>query len=507
MAKKVFKRHQFGQIMLLPPSLDEMIDKNHPVRVVSQVIDQIDITPLEKKYKGGGTSSYHPRVLLKVLVYAYLDNNYSSRKIEASLKENIHYMWVSGMSTPDHNTINRFRGERLQQALKQVFSQVVMLLVDHGLVNMKEVYLDGTKIEANASRYSFVWGKSIKTNKKRIENHLEELWMYACGVAREEMKDTEPLLFEQIAPEAVKQAIEKIDQALKDKEVDKKVTQKINYAKKNWPENLKRYEDQEKRLGKRNNYSKTDPDASFMRMKEDHMKNGQLKPGYNLQISTQDQFILHYSLHQNANDILTLCPHMEGYKNHYDSMPDVLVADAGYGSEENYEYLEKEQMEGFVKFSYFHLEQQDKFLKDPSKQENLHYNAQDDCFYCPMGQKMVNIGSETKYTDNAYERLYTKYQAQNCHSCPMRGVCHDQKSNRVISVNHKLRKYKEQARRRLLSELGITYRKKRPVDVEPVFGDIKYNKNFRRFNLRGLQKVEIETGLLAIAHNLAKMLN
>lgn len=507
MAKKVFKTHQFGQIMLLPPSLDEMIDQNHPVRVVSQIIDQIDITPLERKYKGGGTSSYHPRVLLKILVYAYLDNVYSSRRIEACLKENIHYMWVSGMSTPDHNTINRFRGDRLQEVLKQVFSQVVLLLVDHGLVNMKEVYLDGTKIEANASRYSFVWGKSIKTSKKRIENQLEELWKYACGIARDEMKDTEPLHFEQIAPEAVKQAIEKIDQAIKDKEVDKKVKQKINYAKKNWPENLKRYEDQEKILGKRNNYSKTDPDASFMRMKEDHMRNGQLKPGYNLQISTHDQFILHYSLHQNQTDTLTLCPHMEGYKNQYDSMPDVVVADAGYGSEENYEYLENQQIEGFVKFNYFHLEQQDKFREDPSKQENLYYNAVQDCFYCPMGQKMVNIGTEIKRTDNGYERLYTKYQAKNCQGCPMRGVCNDQKSNRVISVNHKLRKYKEQARQRLLSELGITHRKKRPADVEVVFAAIKHNNNFRRFNLRGLPKVEVETGLLAIAHNLAKMAN
>jgi len=204
------------------------------------------------------------------------------------------------MSTPDHNTINRFRGDRLQEVLKQVFSQVVLLLVDHGLVNMKEVYLDGTKIEANASRYSFVWGKSIKTSKKRIENQLEELWKYACGIAREEMKDTEPLHFEQISPGAVKQAIEKIDQAIRDKEVDKKVKQKINYAK----------------------------------------KNGQLKPGYNLQISTHDQFILHYSFHQNQTDTLTLCPHMEGYKNQYDSMPDVVVADAGYGSEENYEYYD-----------------------------------------------------------------------------------------------------------------------------------------------------------------------
>ena len=198
---------------------------------------------------------------------------------------------------------------------------------------------------------------------------------------------------------------------------------------------------------------------------------------------------------------------MEGYKDQYDSMPDVVVADAGYGSEENYEYLENQQIEGFVKFNYFHLEQQDKFREDPSKQENLYYNAVRDCFYCPMGQQMVNIGTETKHTDNGYERLYTKYQAKNCQGCPMRGICNDQKSNRVISVNHKLRKYKEQARQRLLSELGIIHRKKRPADVEVVFAALKHNNNFRRFNLRGLPKVEVETGLLAIAHNLAKMAN
>jgi transposase len=184
MAKKVFKSHQFGQIVLLPPSLDELIDKNHPVRIVSQIIDQIDITLMEKQYKGGGTSSYHPRILLKILVYAYLDNVYSSRRIEACLKENIHYMWISGMRTPDHNTINRFRGERLKGVLKQIFGRVVELLVAEGLVNLKEVYIDGTKIESKANRYTFVWGKAIKTNKERIKKQLEELWEYTQQVAQ-----------------------------------------------------------------------------------------------------------------------------------------------------------------------------------------------------------------------------------------------------------------------------------------------------------------------------------
>ena len=134
-----------------------LLPRTHPVRIVNQVLNKIDIEPLLQKYTGGGSSSFHPRMLLKVLVFAYINNNYSSRKIEAALKENIHYMWLSGMSAPDHNTINRFRSERLKEVLRQVFTQVVMLLAEQGLLNIKELYTDGTKIEASANRYTFVW--------------------------------------------------------------------------------------------------------------------------------------------------------------------------------------------------------------------------------------------------------------------------------------------------------------------------------------------------------------
>lgn len=155
--------------MLLPPSLDEMIATNHPVRVVNRVVDQIDIRPLIRTYKGGGSSSYHPRMLLKVLIYAYLRNIYSSRQMEYSLRENIYFMWLSGMNQPDHNTINRFRGKRLEGQLKDIFSAVVLLLAEEGHMSIREVFVDGTKIEANANRYTFVWGKSIVTQKQKIK--------------------------------------------------------------------------------------------------------------------------------------------------------------------------------------------------------------------------------------------------------------------------------------------------------------------------------------------------
>ena len=227
-----FKDYSPGQTLLLPPSLDDLIDANHPVRIVNRVIDQVEIDPLIEKFKGGGTSSYHPRMLLKVIVFAYLSNVYSSRRMEAVLKENIYFMWISGMSQPDHNTLNRFRSERLKGVLKQVFGKVVELLVEQGLVNLKEIYIDGTKIESKANRYTFVWGKAIKRNKEKIQKQLEELWSYTQQLAKEELKDTTPTTFDTIDPEKVTDTINKINEALKDKPVSKKVTQKLKYAKK-----------------------------------------------------------------------------------------------------------------------------------------------------------------------------------------------------------------------------------------------------------------------------------
>ena len=506
-SKLVFKDYNINQNLLLPPSLEELIDPNHPVRVVNQVVDNLNLDLILAKYEGGGCPAYHPRLMLKVLIYGYLTNQYSSRKIEQALQQNIHFMWLSGMSYPDHNTINRFRSDRLKGVLKEVFSQVVLLLVDHGHITLKEAYLDGTKIEANANRYTFVWGKAIRKSRDRIQRQLKELWSYAEQVAKEELEHNEPDSFEEINAEKVTQTIERIDQALAGKEVDKKVKQKLNYAKRKWPEALDKYEKYNQQLGDRNSLSKTDPDATFMRMKEDHMLNGQLKPGYNLQISTQDQYILGYTLHQTSTDTATLPPHLESLKENLGEIPEVLVADAGYGSEENYEYLENNAVEAYVKFNYFHMEQSAKWKENPAKLENLHYNEQQDCYICPMGQNMNLAKESRRRTKNGYLQDKKFYQAQNCSGCPMRGPCHKQKKNRIIEVNPKLVRYKQIAREKLNSEIGLQYRSQRPADVEAVFGNIKYNHNFKRFLLRGMEKVEIETGLISLAHNLRKMAN
>jgi transposase len=501
-----FKPYHQNQLMVFPPTFDEMIEQGHPVRVVNKIIDEINLDPILRKYKGGGCTSYHPRMLLKVLVYGYLSNIYSSRKLEAATKENIHFMWLSGMEQPDHNTINRFRSDRLKGVIKKVFTQVVLMMAHSGQVDLQKVYTDGTKIEANANRYTFVWGRAIKTSKERIAKQLEELWQYTQQISKEELRDTEPTHYKSLDPEEVRKTVEQIDEALKDTPASPKVKQKIKYAKKNWPEKLKEYQQKEELLGKRNSYSKTDPDATFMRMKEDHMLNGQLKPGYNAQISTNNQIIITYSVHQNPTDTLTLEPHLESYKQELGFMPKELTADAAYGSEENYEFMEKNFIEAYVKYNYFDQEQQNGGQsKGPFHADNLYYNKERNCYYCPMGQVMTFIGTKEDITESGYKRTLSRYQAQNCTNCPLRGKCHKSKGNRIIEVSHRLNELRAKARELLLSKKGKAHRSQRPVDVEPVFGILKQNKGFRRFMLRGIDKVSVEFGLLALAHNLKKM--
>jgi transposase len=503
--KVIFKDYTPNQMLLLPPSLEELIESNHPVRIVNQVIDSLDLDNLIKKYKGGGTSSYNPKMMLKVIVFGYLSNLYSSRKIAQALHRDIYFMWLSAMSYPDHNTINRFRSDRLNGVLKEIFSQVVMLLVDSGIINMNEVFLDGTKIEANANRYTFVWAKSIKTNKEKIKKQIQELWAYAESVAKEELENNEPEQFEKIDEEQVRKTIQTIDQALKGKEVNQKVKDKLTRVRKKWPEILKRYEEQEELLGGRNSYSKTDPDATFFRMKEDHFGKGQLKPAYNVQISTENQFIVGYTEHQLAADTTTLKDHLESFRQQYDRLPEAVVTDSGYGSEENYAYLEENCIEAYVKYNYFHKEHSKKWKEDPYRTDNLIYNQEEDFYLCPQERKLSFIGEIKRTNDNGYEQTFRVYQSHECDGCPVRNICFKAKGDRKIEINRKLLEYRRKARERLTSEKGIEYRRQRPVDVESVFGIIKHNKNYRKFLTRGLEKTQIEFGLIALSHNLAKL--
>jgi transposase len=500
----VFKANHQQQIMALPPTLEELISDGHPVRVVNEVLERIDITELIRQYKPGGTSSYHPRMLLKALVYAYINNIYSSRKIEEALKESIYFMWLTGMSKPDHNTINRFRGQRLQKTLQPIFTQVVLLLSEQGLLSLKDLYTDGTKLEANANRYTFVWGNSIKTNKEKIKEQVNDLWKYAQSVAASELDDTDPSTFKKLDKETVSATVEKINNALKDKKIPSKIRQKLNYARRKWPAILDKYEAQEKILGDhRGSYSKTDPDATFMRMKEDHMRNGQLKPGYNVQVSSSNQYIVTYSIHQRPTDTKTLIPHIQQHIKNYKVKPNNITADAGYGSQQNYQWLQDKRITAYVKHNNFDRNQKAGF-QDAYAAENWSYNSAKDQYQCPAGKTLKKVRTYQRTGHTGYPQTVTQYQATKCEECPLREQCCPGQGNRVLHVNHRWIQLKRKADKRLKSKKGVEKRKKRCWDVEPVFAAIKHNHHFKRFMLRGIDKVSVEMGLLALAHNLRK---
>lgn len=506
-----FKHYNQRQTTLLPYSFDDFISEKHPVRVVDQVVESINIQPLLKAYSKEGNPSYHPKMLLKVMLYAYMTNTYSSRKIELAIRENINFMWLTGMTVVDHNTINRFRSNKLKDSFKEIFKQVVLMLASEGFISLKQIYTDGTKIEAQANRYTFVWGNSIKTNKAKMLTQLKDLWNYAQSISKDEDPNLEPPEFKEISKEVIQKTVEQIDAKLSGNEkASSKSKAKLRYIKQKFEKNLQKYEEQEAILGKRNSYSKTDSDATFMRMKEDHMQNGQLKPGYNAQISTENQIIVNYTLHQNPTDTKTLKPHLENLKETYGEAIfkelEDITADAGYASEENYDYLEKQELTAYVKYNTFDKEQDKNYQNKhkPFSKENLHYNQEDDYYVCPMGQKMHKTHESKKISEAGYTQYLSHYRAKNCEGCPLRGQCFKGKGNRSIERNHNLERHKQKIRELLTSEIGLQKRKQRTADVEPVFAQLKHNHNFRRFSLKGIEKTELEFGLMALAHNLRK---
>jgi transposase len=501
MSKKVFKNLSGNQIVLFPSNLSDRIPKDHPVRLVDRMIDSLDISSILEGYKGGGTSSYSPRMMLKVIIYGYLNNIRSCRKIEKALNENIHFMWISGNSTPDFRTINNFRTNRLKDTINTIFSDTVKMLNELGCLSLDVQYVDGTKIESAANKYTFVWKKSVEKNKAKLENQikavLDEIENHIMEDGCENNSEAVP---QDLNADILKERLEALNSKINEKSVKKKVE-----AIQSELPRLKKYEEQLEKMGDRNSMSKTDESATFMRMKEDHMNNGQLKPAYNTQISTNEQFITNFTVAQTPGDTTILIGHLEKFDQAYDVQSSTVVADAGYGSEENYEYMESQGIEAFVKYNYFHKEQKRNFSKEIANIENLFYNEVEDFFICPMGQRMENVGTGNRMTGNGYEIVVNSYKAKNCNNCPLRGICHNAKGERVVTFNKRLKQLKKKAKELLLSEEGIRHRKKRAIEPEAVFGQIKSNNNFNRFTLKGLQKVQLEFGLIALAHNFRKL--
>ena len=511
-----FKPCRQHEDMLFPPNVSELIPGQAMVRVVDSIVEGMDASKLRALYPGGGAPAHDPSMMLKVVLFAYASGIYSSRKIAKATSENINFMWLTGMRPLDHNTINRFRSERIRPIFEDVFFEVIAVLAEAGYVTLDTYFLDGTKLEANANKFTFVWKKSTdryqEALRKKVRAHL---------AAVDELNDEEEALApeepSQVDSSTIEEAARRINERLAGKrergegadDEEKELKKASRAIERDYLPRMRKYEEQQETFGSRNSFSKTDPDATFMRMKDDAMGNGQLKAGYNVQAGTEDQFIVDVTVHQRPGDTACAIPHLEHLKGRIGHLPKDIVADAGYGSEENYHYLEGQGVNAYVKHNEFFREcRNKKWREDEMRPANWAYDEASDTYVCPSGRELGFVREQIRKSDLGFESTIREYACGGCSGCPKRGKCFKSKDPdacKTLSVNPRLTAYKKRASAMLHTEEGSRLRKKRGIDVETVFGDIKRNHGFTRFLLRGLEKVTHEFRLVAAGHNIRKL--
>ena len=513
MTNPIFKQYDQGEIVLFPARLDESIPEHHLVRVVSSIVDQMDLSELLSGYQGGGTSAYHPRMLLKVLLYGYCMKIYTGRKIANALRSDITFMWLSGKQYPDFRTINNFRSGRLKESVDTIFKSLLSFMFQEQYIRFEEYYCDGTTLQADANKHKVVWKKNQERYRQevelRIETTLKEI---------EKLNESENRLYgdndlpvtgkpDPLYKDKIQQAVETLNnvvQGKKSKETEKKA---FRLQKELEADVLRAeiYQEQEAICGNRGGYSKTDEEATPMRIKE---CKEDLRPAYNAMIGSENQFITGVSVHQNTNDGTCFKEHM---KEALSSMPGKVkrvIADAIFGTEENYELLEDEKISGLLKYPSYDKEQEKKFKDNIFDKQNMPYDSDSDTFLCPNGKRLIYKEDVIQKNKNGFQSTLRKYECEDCSRCPFLNQCisiKEEKGNRTIQINKNLERHKQFFREKIQTSIGKALMKQRSHDVETCFGDIKHNQLFRRLHLRGIKKVKAEFTIVVMAHNLRKM--
>jgi transposase len=507
-----YKDYKIGQQPgLFPLDITSLIPKKHLVRQIDAVVDRIDIKEFDDIFSDEGAPSYHPQMMLKVIIYAYSTKNYSCRNIAAMLRQDITYMWLSGMQTPDFNTVNRFRSVYLKDVIEGVFSEVLLFLHEHDFIRFDNYFVDGTKLEADTGKFSHVWKSNTLRYKAAVQARVKTLMEEIDQINRGEdslydNKDL-PELGEQseISSKHVEELAQHISNKLEERRSSisrlrvSRFKSKVNKLKKE-KENLQKYEEQQSILGQRNSYSKTDHDATMMRMKG----TDELRPGYNVQVSSENQFVVNYTVGQNAADSACFTDHLTKITDRGDEfIPENYIGDSGYGCQENYDKLKDIGIGNYLKYPSFCNEQQAVKL-NPFSKDNFKYDPNGDFYICLNDKKLEYVKTIQDKTMTGFIQTFRIYETVCCQGCAFNEKCAKGKSYRRIQVNPELERHKRIARENLTSEKGLELRKRRAPEIESFFGDLKHNQKYKRIRLRGLNKADIEIGWLAISYNLRK---
>jgi transposase len=508
--------------IVLPLDLEVKLQNNDIAFHVHHLVESIPHEAFEPFLRNEGCLAYHPRMMLKIILCSYTQSVFSGRKIEALLKDSIRMMWLAQGYEPSYRTINRFRVQpEVKDLIRQCFIQFRCQLVEEKLIDQEAIFIDGTKIEANANKFTFVWKKSIEKYHQGLIEKSNQL--YNELLEKEIMPVIERESGEQLTLDELTQMVQKVDDVIT--EYDQKIEEssvvserKVLRSERKFPKQARKqlsdfivrkqnYQKDFEIFGTRNSYSKTDHDATFMRMKDDYMKNGQLKAGYNVQVATEGQYALAYHLFSNPTDTRTLIPFLDEIEQHYFELPKHIVADAGYGSEQNYDdILSNRKREALITYNMYLKEQKKKYKQNEFNPDNWHYDEENDVYTCPNQQRLVFKYHSVRTDKLGFTREFKVYECEDCLGCPFRSSCTKAKegNNRKLMVNEKWEQQKEYVRAKLSEEKTSAIYRKRKIDVEPFFGFLKANLRFTRFSVRGKSKVENEMGLALMAVNLRK---
>lgn len=470
------------------------IPENAPVRLVSAVLEELDYKELYRAYSPKGRkSAVDPQVLFEVLVYGYLCGIYSSRKLEAACRYRVDFMWLLGdEKAPDHSTLARFRTGRCREALEELFYQLVRKLEEMGETDHRTVFVDGTKLESRAGRYTFVWRKNVEKQLGKVKEQ-----------ARQQTGLTTPEALASHLEDTV-QSIRFVHGSGKRKSPEQKSWENLHRLLERW----RAYEQQLGVMGEtRNSYAKTDEDATFMRMKEDHMRNGQLKPGYNVQIAVNSEYITGIEAFSDRADARTLKPFLRRLERFHQTRYEEVVTDAGYESLDNYLYLESTGQTCFMKPTNYDQKKSRKFQKQVGRVENMAYDPEEDSFTCAQGRKLT---LRRECTEQREGQLVSTawYRCEDCTGCPCRSQCcraKDPTQPKELRLQKTFWEKREQTTQRIVSKRGIHLRLCRSVQVEGAFGLLKSDFGFRRFLTRGRANIRAELFLLAMAFDLKKL--
>lgn len=495
-----------GNQLSLPIETGILIPADDSVRLLSQVLEELNYSKLYAAYsRFGRNPAVSPKNLFKVLVYGYMNNTYTSRQLETACRRDINYMWLlQGQKAPDHNTIARFRSGRLTGIIEDLFGQLVLYLHEHGEIAFENLFVDGTKIEACANKYSFVWKKATLKHEARLQTKARQALQRILPELNVPEKITVDCL-NQVSLALQQQVAASGIAAVHGKGKHKTQLQRDLEEMTVFAEKQAKYDRYNALFDGRNSFSKTDTDATFMHLKEDHMRNSQLKPAYNVQIGVEGEYIIGLDISSERSDQNTLVPFLDRMRRQLPHKPRNIVADAGYEGEENYVYLAQNGQTCYIKPQNYELTKTRKYRQDPYRLENMAYDETLDQYTCVQGQKLLPMGQKSRKSKSGYVSISAVYECESCEFCQVKAACTKASGNRRVQVARTFQRYRQVALDNITSPQGILLRMNRSIQVEGAFGVLKEDHGFRKFLLRGQKNVRTEYLLLSLGFNVNKL--